>query len=71
MLSGSTDLIRYRGHRTGRTIVMPTQYAENGPDVVILVNWPQTKKWWRNFQTEHDLDVLIRGRWSPMTALAP
>jgi hypothetical protein len=66
LLSGSTDLIRYRGRRTGREITMPTQYAECGSDVVILAGRPETKTWWKNFRTERDLDLLIRGRWSPM-----
>ena len=48
----------------------PTQYAERGSDVVILVARPDNKTWWKNFRTEHDLDLLIRGRWSPMTAKA-
>ncbi len=70
LLSGSTDLIRYRGRRTGRLITTPTQYAESGSNIVILVGRPDTKAWWQNFSTERDLDVLIRGRWSPMTARA-
>jgi len=70
LLSGSTDLIRYRGRRTGREITMPMQYAECGSDIVILVGQPDTKTWWQNFRTERDLDLLIRGRWSPMTAIA-
>lgn len=70
VLSGSTDLIRYRGRRTGREIMLPTQYAERGSEVVILVARPETKTWWRNFCTERELDLLIRGRWSTMTASA-
>lgn len=70
LLSGSTDLIRYRGRRTGQEIMMPTQYAECGSDVVILVGRPDTKTWWQNFRTAQDLDLLIRGRWSTTTAIA-
>jgi len=70
LLSRSTDLLRYRGRRTGRQITMPTQYAECGSDVVILVGRPDTKTWWQNFRTERDLELLIRGRWSTMTAAA-
>ncbi|MEP7113739.1 MAG: nitroreductase/quinone reductase family protein [Ilumatobacteraceae bacterium] len=70
LLSGSTDLIRYRGRRTGRKIMMPTQYAECGSDIVILVGRPETKTWWQNFRTDRNLDLLIRGRWTPMTASA-
>lgn len=43
LLSWSTDLLRYRGRRTGRQITMPTQYAECGSDVVILHGRPDTK----------------------------
>ena len=68
--SGSTDLIRYRGRRTAREITTPTQYAECGSDIVILVGRPDTKTWWHNFRTERDLDLLIRGRWWSMTAIA-
>ncbi len=70
LLSGSTDLIRYRGRRTGREYTTPTQYAECGDEVVMLVGQPATKTWWQNFRADRDLDVLIRGRWSPMTACA-
>lgn len=70
LLSGSTDLVRYRARRTGREIMLPTQYAECGSEVLILVARPETKTWWRNFHTERELDLLIRGRWSTMTACA-
>jgi hypothetical protein len=62
LLSGSTDLIRYRGCRTGREITTPTQYAERGSDVVILVARPDTKTWWKNFRTERDLTRTITTR---------
>ena len=70
VLSGSTDLIRYRGRRTGREITMPTQYAELGDDVVIVAGHPDTKTWWKNFRSERDVDLLVRGRWLPMRARA-
>ena len=70
LLSSSTDLIRYRGRRSGRAITMPTQYATCGDLVVILAGRPETKTWWRNFRTDRDLDLLVRGRWAPMTARA-
>lgn len=66
LLSGSVDLVRYEGRRSGRTFVTPTQYARMGNDVVIMVGHPERKSWWRNFETAHDLDVLVRGRWLPL-----
>ena len=50
LLSGSTALLTYEGRRTGRRIVLPTQYARHGDEVVILVGRPETKQWWRNFE---------------------
>ncbi len=68
IMSGSTDLIRYTGQRSGREIVTPTQYARLGDDVIILVGRPDTKTWWRNFTTDRNIDVLIQRTWLPMTA---
>lgn len=70
LLSGSTDLVRYTGRRSGRQIVTPTQYARSGDDVIILVGRPESKTWWRNFSTDGDIDVLLQRRWVPMTARA-
>jgi hypothetical protein len=65
-LSRSVDVIRFRGRRTGREVVTPTQYVRHGDDVVILVGRPGSKTWWRNFRNGHDLDVLLNRRWVPM-----
>lgn len=68
LLSGSIVLVRYTGRRTGRTITTPTQYARSGDDVVILVGRPESKTWWRNFLSDRDIDVLVKGQWLAMTA---
>jgi len=65
-LSGSTDLIRYVGARSGRTFTTPTQYVLDRDDLIIMVGRPETKSWWRNFVTPHNIDVLVRGRWISM-----
>ena len=70
VLSGSTDLVRYRTRTSGKEIVTPTQYAERGDEVVILVGDAEGKSWWRNFRTDGNIDLLIRGRWVPMVARA-
>lgn len=70
LLSGSTDLLAYEGRRSGRSIVLPTQYARSGDDLVVLVGRPQTKHWWRNFTEPRDVDVLVAGQWRPMTGQA-
>jgi hypothetical protein len=70
LISGSTDLIRYTGRRSGREIITPTQYVRRDDDVIILVGRPDEKTWWRNFGTDGDIDVLLHRRWVPMTARA-
>lgn len=70
MLSGSTDLLVYEGRRSGRRIVLPTQYVRSGDEFVILVGRPEAKRWWRNFAEPRDLDVLVAGVWHPLTGQA-
>jgi hypothetical protein len=70
LLSNSTDVIRYRGRRSGAEISTPTQYARHGDELVILVGKPETKSWWKNFREDRALDVLVQGRWLAMTGRA-
>jgi hypothetical protein len=66
VFSGGVDLVRYRGRRSGRTFTTPTQYARLGEDIVIMIGHPARKTWWRNFEAERDLEVLVRRVWLPM-----
>ena len=70
LLSGSTDLLAYDGRRSGRRIVLPTQYARSVDDIVILVGRPDTKRWWHNFAEPWDVDVLVAGEWRTMVGEA-
>ena len=70
MLSGSTCLIRYNGSRTGRQITTPTQYAQHGDQLIILVGRHDDKTWWRNFSVDRDIEVLLQRKWTRMTARA-
>jgi hypothetical protein len=68
LLSRWACLVRYTGPRSGRVVTLPTLYARHGDGLVILVGWPEKKRWWRAFRTAHDLEVLVRGRWEPRRA---
>lgn len=70
LLARSTVVIRYVGRRSGATFTTPTQYAWCGDALVIAVARPETKTWWRNFEEDHPLDVLVDGTWTPMTGRA-
>ena len=69
-LSGSTCLIRYNGVRTGRQITTPTQYAQHGDQLIIVVARHDDKTWWRNFRMDRDIEVLLERKWVPMIARA-
>ena len=66
VLSGSTSLVRYVGRKTGRTFSTPTRYLKHGDELIILVGRSETKNWWRNFRSDHAVDVLVQGHWLPM-----
>lgn len=70
VLSSSTNLVRYIGRRSGRTFTTPTQYVRRGDDLIIAIARPETKTWWRNFRSDRDVEVLVQGRWLPMTGRA-
>ena len=42
-------LITYTGRRSGRTFTLPVAYRRAGADLVIAVEFPDAKGWWRNF----------------------
>lgn len=70
LVSGSMCLVRYQGHRSGREITLPTQYARDNGNLVVLVGRPDEKTWWRNFLRNWPAEVLLQGNWVPMTARA-
>jgi hypothetical protein len=70
ILSGTTVLLRYRGRRTDTEHTLPVQYADTHHGLVVLVGESDTKTWWRNFTDMGQVQVLLRGRWVPMTAHA-
>ena len=70
LMSGSTDVIRYQGRRSGKTFTTPTQYATYGDGLVIFVGRAATKSWWRNFREDRDVDVLVAGHWQAMVGRA-
>jgi hypothetical protein len=70
LLSGSLLLVRYVGTRSGREYRLPVQYADTQHGLVVVVGDPDRKTWWRNFLTMGQAQVLLRGRWVPVTAHA-
>lgn len=70
VLSGSTLLVRYTGVRSGNQYTLPVRYADAHHGLVVMVDKPETKTWWRNFVEMGQVQVMFKGRWTPMTAHA-
>lgn len=68
LLSKRICVVHYRGRRSGRPYLTPTQYAPYEDGFVIVVGKPDTKTWWRNFDSEggHAIEVLVRGAWNQL-----
>jgi hypothetical protein len=61
LLSGDLALITVTGRRTGRRHTFPVGYREESGRVLINVEWPERKRWWRNLQDGQEVELLIRG----------
>ncbi|GAA4678943.1 hypothetical protein GCM10023215_09910 [Pseudonocardia yuanmonensis] len=42
-------MISYVGRRSGRTFRTPVSYRRSGDELVVGVQFPDAKTWWRNF----------------------
>ncbi|MEW9531762.1 nitroreductase/quinone reductase family protein [Microbispora sp. NPDC049125] len=60
LLSRGVALLLITGRRTGRTIAVPVQYAEDG-DVLTIVS-RRERLWWRNLVGGTSVRVVLRGR---------
>ena len=56
--------------KAGTEHTLPVQYADTHNGFVVAVGKPDTKNWWRNFTTMGQVQVLVAGTWTPMTAHA-
>jgi deazaflavin-dependent oxidoreductase (nitroreductase family) len=62
LLSGMAIELRYTGRRSGREFTLPVQYAREGERLLVAVQDPSTKTWWRNFRTPQEVSVRLRGK---------
>jgi hypothetical protein len=61
LLSRGLALITVTGRRTGRRYTFPVGYREESGRVLINVEWPERKRWWRNLRDGQQVELLIRG----------
>lgn len=53
--------LRFTGARSGRAVVLPVMYAQQGDRLVVLVGGADRKLWWRSFAQPHPVRVLLCG----------
>ena len=49
LVNRNIAMVTYTGRRSGRTFSIPVSYRRSGDDVIISVNMPDAKTWWRYF----------------------
>ncbi|OBI39792.1 nitroreductase/quinone reductase family protein [Mycobacterium colombiense] len=49
LINRNITMLTYTGRRSGRTYSIPVAYRRSGDDIVVSVNMPDAKTWWRNF----------------------
>jgi hypothetical protein len=49
LLNRNITLLSYTGRRSGRRFSIPVAYRRAVDEVIISVNMPEAKTWWRNF----------------------
>ncbi len=49
LIDRNIAMLTYTGRRSGRTFSIPVGYRRSGGEIVISVNMPEAKTWWRNF----------------------
>lgn len=49
LVNRNIAMLSYTGRRSGRTFSIPVGYRRTGDEVIISVNMPEAKTWWRNF----------------------
>jgi F420H(2)-dependent quinone reductase len=49
LVSGNIAMLTYTGRRSGQTVTLPVAYRRGGDEVIVGVNLPDVKTWWRNF----------------------
>jgi hypothetical protein len=61
--------VTYTGRRSGRTFTTPVGYRRRDDEVLVVVELPDMKTWWRNFDKE-ERPVTLDLPGGPRTGLA-
>jgi hypothetical protein len=63
LVGGNIAMLTYTGRVSRRTVTLPVAYRRRGDEVLIGVNLPDVKTWWRNFLGDgSQLTLRLDGR---------
>ena len=69
-VDGSILLLTVTGTHTGRRYTFPVQYIEEGDDLWVMTGHASEKRWWKNLRSPARVEIVLRGRTVPATAVA-
>ena len=61
VLSSHLMLITVTGRRSGRAFTIPVGYERHGDRLVVSLQWPERKRWWRNLEGGAAVAVVVAG----------
>ena len=60
MVGQGVALLTFTGRKTGKTYTIPVSYHREDDTVTVVTK--RVRRWWRNFETAHEVEVRIAGR---------
>jgi hypothetical protein len=61
LLSRHLMLLTVTARRSGRLFTIPVGYEQRGERLVVSLQWPERKRWWRNLEGGAPVVVVVRG----------
>lgn len=60
MVGQGVALLTFTGRKTGKTYTIPVSYHREEDTVTMVTK--RVRRWWKNFETAHEVEVRIAGR---------
>jgi deazaflavin-dependent oxidoreductase (nitroreductase family) len=60
MVGQGVALLTFTGRKTGKTYTIPVSYHREDDTVTMVTK--RVRRWWKNFETAHEVEVRIAGR---------
>ena len=61
LVSSRLMLLTITARRSGREFTIPVGYERHGDRLVVSLQWPERKRWWRNLEGGAPVGVVLRG----------